>query len=34
MLKLRKEPDGRLVPQNLRVWATPEEAGIVTTQTI
>lgn len=34
LLKLRKEPDGRLVPQNLRVWATPEEAGIVTAQTI
>ena len=34
LLKLRKQADGRLVPQNLRVWATPEEAGIVTAQTI
>ena len=34
LLKLRKESDGRLVPQDLRVWATPEEAGIVTAQTI
>jgi glucosamine-6-phosphate deaminase len=34
LLKLRKEPDGRLVPQDLRVWATPEEAGEVTTRTI
>ncbi len=34
LLKLRKQPDGRLVPQDLRVWATPEEAGIVTAQTI
>lgn len=34
LLKLRKRADGRLVPQNLRVWATPEEAGIVTAQTI
>jgi hypothetical protein len=31
---LRKEDDGRLVPQNLRIWATPEEAGPVTAQTI
>ena len=34
LLKLRKEADGRLVPQNLRVWATPDEAGPVTAQTI
>ncbi len=34
LLKLRKQSDGRLVPQNLRVWATPEEAGTVTAQTI
>ena len=34
LLKLRKGPDGRLVPQDLRVWATPEEAGEVTTRTI
>jgi glucosamine-6-phosphate deaminase len=34
LLKLRKEDDGRLVPQNLRIWATPEEAGPVTAQTI
>ncbi|MFV1966010.1 MAG: 6-phosphogluconolactonase [Pirellulaceae bacterium] len=33
-LKLRKRPDGRLVPQNLTIWATPLEAGPVTTQTI
>jgi hypothetical protein len=34
LLKLRKQSDGRLVAQNLRVWATPEEAGTVTAQTI
>jgi glucosamine-6-phosphate deaminase len=34
LLKLRKESDGRLVAQNLRVWATPEETGAVTAQTI
>jgi len=34
LLKLRKEDDGRLVPQNLRIWATPEEADIVTARTI
>lgn len=34
LLKLRKEADGRLVPQDLRVWATPEEAGEVTARTI
>jgi glucosamine-6-phosphate deaminase len=34
LLKLRKQPDGRLVPQDLHVWATPEEAGTVTAQTI
>jgi len=34
LLKLRKEPDGRLVAPNLRLWATPDEAGPVTAQTI
>jgi glucosamine-6-phosphate deaminase len=34
LLKVRKQSDGRLAPQNLRVWATPEEAGLVTAQTI
>lgn len=34
LLKLRKEADGRLVPQDVRVWATPEEAGEVTARTI
>jgi glucosamine-6-phosphate deaminase len=34
LLKLRKEVDGRLVPQDLRVWATPDEAGSVTARTI
>ena len=34
LLKLRKEGDGRLVPQDLRIWATPEEAGAVTARTI
>ena len=34
LLKLRKTSDGGLVPQRLTVWATPVEAGIVTTQTI
>ena len=34
LLKLRKQADGRLVAQNLRVWATAEEAGMVTAQTI
>ena len=34
LLKLRKEPDGALVPQDITVWATPVEAGPVTTQTI
>ena len=34
LLKLRKQPDGRLVPQNLAVWASPEEAGTVTAQMI
>lgn len=34
LLKLRKGADGRLTPQNLRIWATPEEAGTVTSQTI
>jgi hypothetical protein len=34
LLKLRKEADGRLVPQKLTVWTTPTEAGPVTSQTI
>jgi glucosamine-6-phosphate deaminase len=34
LLKLRKQPDGSLSPQNLTVWTTPDEAGPVTTQTI
>ncbi len=34
LLKLRKERDGGLVPQKITVWATPVEAGLVTTQTI
>ena len=34
LLKLRKRTDGRLAPENLRIWATPEEAGAVTAQTI
>jgi len=34
LLKLRKQPDGSLVSQNLTVWATLVEAGPVTTQTI
>lgn len=34
LLKLRKEPDGGLVPQKITVWATPAEAGPVTTQTV
>ena len=34
MLKLRKQPDGTRAPQNLTIWATPVEAGIVTAQTI
>jgi len=34
LLKLRKEKDGRLVPRNITIWATPVEAGPVTTQTI
>jgi len=34
LLKLRKQADGRLVPQDVRVWATPEEAGSVTSRTI
>ena len=34
LLKLKKASNGGLVPQNLTVWATPTEAGIVTTQTI
>jgi len=34
LLKMRKQPDGSLVRQSLTVWATPVEAGPVTTQTI
>jgi glucosamine-6-phosphate deaminase len=34
LLRLRKLPDGRLAPQDLRLWCTPEEAGVVTSQTI
>jgi len=34
LLKLRKARDGSLVRQDLTVWATPTEAGPVTTQTI
>ena len=34
LLKLRKQPDGGLAPQRLTVWATPTEAGPVTTQTV
>ncbi len=34
LLKLRREKDGSLKPQNLTVWATPQEAGIVTSETI
>ncbi|MBN2551758.1 MAG: hypothetical protein JXB06_03260 [Spirochaetales bacterium] len=33
-LKLRRNRDGSLEPQNVTVWATPEEAGIVTSSTI
>lgn len=33
-LKLSKAPDDRLVPQNLRLWATLEGAAPVTAQTI
>jgi 6-phosphogluconolactonase/glucosamine-6-phosphate isomerase/deaminase len=33
-LKLRRKKDGSLEPQNVRVWATEEEAGPVTSQTI
>ncbi|MFC1452051.1 6-phosphogluconolactonase [Verrucomicrobiota bacterium] len=34
LLRLRKQVDGNLVPQKLTVWATPEEAGTVTSQTL
>jgi glucosamine-6-phosphate deaminase len=34
LLKLRKRADGSLVKQNLTVWATPVEAGAVTSRTI
>jgi len=34
LLKLRKTPEGELVPQNITVWTTPVEAGPITTQTI
>jgi glucosamine-6-phosphate deaminase len=33
-LKLRRKKDGSLEPQNVTVWATEEEAGPVTSQTI
>ena len=33
-LKLRRKKDGSLEPQNITVWATPEEAGPVTSSTI
>ncbi len=33
-LKVRRKKDGSMEPQNFTVWATPEEAGIVTSQTI
>jgi glucosamine-6-phosphate deaminase len=33
-LKLRRKKDGSLEPQNITVWATEEEAGPVTSQTI
>ena len=34
LLKLRKLPDGALVPQDIIVWTTPVEAGAVVSQTI
>ncbi|MFH1073784.1 MAG: hypothetical protein V1752_01735 [Candidatus Firestonebacteria bacterium] len=34
LLKLRRKKDGSFERQNLTVWATPAEAGIVTTKTI
>ncbi|MBN2292569.1 MAG: 6-phosphogluconolactonase [Pirellulales bacterium] len=34
LLKLRIHPDGSLIRQDITIWATPEEAGPVTTQTI
>ncbi len=34
LLRARKGQDGSLVPQNITVWATPVEAGQVSTQTI
>lgn len=34
LLKLRKNKDGTLVPQNITIWTTPVEAGPVTTQTV
>ena len=34
LLKLRKQPDGTLAPQNITIWATAVEAEPVTTQTI
>ena len=33
-LKLRRKKDGSLEPQNVTVWATEEEAGPITSQTI
>jgi len=34
LLKLRKQPDGTLAPQNVTIWATAVEAAPVTTRTI
>jgi len=34
LLKLRKTKNGRFESQNLTIWATPEESGPVTSQTI
>ena len=34
LLRLRKAEDGTLEPQHLTLWTTPEEAGIVTAQTV
>lgn len=34
LLKRRIAPDGSVAPQKLTIWATPVEAGIVTSQTI
>ena len=34
LLKLKKTPEGTLVPQDITIWTTAVEAGPVTTQTI